>query len=119
MNIYPTPSGGGIPVGVHFTPTCNLRRGDQTIVGPGAAVCFDREGYNFTDISIGHLWRLATNLSLWKFAFSNFDLAVTEMCVRSTAGAPKSCLHSNSPWFCSISVTAISTKRLLWIKHEN
>eukprot|EP00035_Acanthoeca_spectabilis_P025747 m.459696 g.459696 ORF g.459696 m.459696 type:complete len:489 (+) comp21817_c0_seq1:206-1672(+) len=79
MNIYPTPSGGGIPVGVHFTPTCNLRRGDQTIVGPGAAVCFDREGYNFTDISIGHLWRLATNLSLWKFAFSNFDLAVTEI----------------------------------------
>ena len=35
MNIYPVPSGGGIPVGVHFTPTVNERRGRQTIVGPG------------------------------------------------------------------------------------
>ena len=38
MNVYPVPSGGGIP-GVHFTPTVNLRRGRQTIVGPGALSC--------------------------------------------------------------------------------
>lgn len=35
-NVYPVPSGGGIPVGVHFTPTVNERRGHQMIVGPGA-----------------------------------------------------------------------------------
>ena len=34
-NVYPVPSGGGIPVGVHFTPTVNERRGHQMIVGPG------------------------------------------------------------------------------------
>ena len=38
-NVYPVPSGGGIPVGVHFTPTVNERRGHQMIVGPGAFVC--------------------------------------------------------------------------------
>lgn len=76
---YPTPSGGGIPVGVHFTPTVNLRRGEQLIVGPGACVCFDREAYSFTDIGIGHLWKLATHVGLWKFAVGNWDLAITEM----------------------------------------
>jgi L-2-hydroxyglutarate oxidase LhgO len=44
MNVYPVPSGGGIPVGVHFTPTVNERRGHQMIVGPGEvthdASCF-------------------------------------------------------------------------------
>ena len=34
-NVYPVPSGGGIPVGVHFTPTVNERRGHQLIIGPG------------------------------------------------------------------------------------
>lgn len=42
-NIYPVPSGGGIPVGVHFTPTVNERRGEQMIVGPGACIAFSRE----------------------------------------------------------------------------
>ena len=42
-NIYPVPSGGGIPVGVHFTPTVNDRRGHQMIVGPGACLSFARE----------------------------------------------------------------------------
>ena len=36
-NVYPVPSGGGIPVGVHFTPTVNERRGHQMIIGPGEA----------------------------------------------------------------------------------
>lgn len=79
MNIYPVPSGGGIPVGVHFTPTVNLRRGRQTIVGPGACLAFNKEAYNFFDFSLLELWRLATHIGLWKFAFSNFDLAITEM----------------------------------------
>ena len=79
MNIYPVPSGGGIPVGVHFTPTVNIRRGRQTIVGPGACLAFNKEAYSFFDFSFLELWRLATHIGLWKFAFSNFDLAVTEM----------------------------------------
>eukprot|EP00040_Diaphanoeca_grandis_P041138 m.262546 g.262546 ORF g.262546 m.262546 type:complete len:501 (-) comp46085_c0_seq1:98-1600(-) len=79
MNVYPTPSGGGIPVGVHFTPTVNIRRGQQLIVGPGACVCFDREAYSFTDVSISHMWKLATHMGLWKFATQNWDLAITEM----------------------------------------
>jgi 2-hydroxyglutarate dehydrogenase len=32
-NIYPVPSGGGIPVGLHFTPTVNEERGKQIIIG--------------------------------------------------------------------------------------
>ena len=79
MNVYPTPSGGGIPVGVHFTPTVNERRGHGMIVGPGACVCFDREAYGFFDVSIKHLWMLATHPGLWRFALSNWDLAITEM----------------------------------------
>lgn len=49
-NVYPVPSGGGIPVGVHFTPTVNERRGHQMIVGPGACISFSREGYKMSDV---------------------------------------------------------------------
>ncbi len=56
MNVYPVPSGGGIPVGVHFTPTVNERRGKQMIIGPGACIAFDREGYKMSDISFSDLW---------------------------------------------------------------
>lgn len=77
-NVYPIPSGGGIPVGVHFTPTVNERRGEQMIVGPGACLAFSREGYSFFDLSLGELFRVVTNAGFWRFAFSNFDLAFTE-----------------------------------------
>jgi 2-hydroxyglutarate dehydrogenase len=79
MNIYPVPSGGGIPVGVHFTPTVNQRRGRQCIVGPGACMAFHREGYSFFDMTFQDVWNMATHIGLWKFAFGNFDLAITEM----------------------------------------
>lgn len=78
-NIYPVPSGGGIPVGVHFTPTLDERRGNQMIVGPGACMCFDTEAYKFTDISIKHLFKLATHIGIWRFVFANWDLAFTEL----------------------------------------
>jgi 2-hydroxyglutarate dehydrogenase len=39
-NVYPVPSGGGIPVGVHITPTVNQRRGPQMINVPGACIAF-------------------------------------------------------------------------------
>ena len=80
-NIYPVPSGGGIPVGVHFTPTLDERRGNQMIVGPGACMGFATEAYKFTDVSIVHLWKLAQQIGLWRFVFSNWDLAFTEMYV--------------------------------------
>ena len=80
MNIYPVPSGGGIPVractvlpeatgcstgvqvGVHFTPTVNERRGHQMIVGPGACLCFAREAYSFLDMNLRDLWGLVTHV---------------------------------------------------------
>lgn len=79
MNIYPVPSGGGIPVGVHFTPTVNQRRGKQMIVGPGACMAFSREGYGFFDYTFRDVWNMITHIGLWRFAFGNFDLAITEM----------------------------------------
>lgn len=79
MNIYPVPSGGGIPVGVHFTPTVNERRGHGVIIGPGACIAFDREGYKFSDFSLRDLWDIASHVGMWKFVFSNFSLSVGEM----------------------------------------
>ncbi len=78
-NVYPVPSGGGIPVGVHFTPTVNERRGHQMIIGPGACVSFSREGYKITDVSLGDLWDYATNGGLWKFAIKNPRLSLGEL----------------------------------------
>ena len=49
-NVYPVPTGGGIPVGVHFTPTVNERRGHNMIIGPGACLSFSREGYKMSDV---------------------------------------------------------------------
>ena len=78
-NIYPVPSGGGIAVGVHFTPTTNLDRGRAMIVGPGACLCFAKEGYKMTDVSPSHLWNVVQNVGFWNFAFGNFNMAVTEV----------------------------------------
>ncbi|CAO3594592.1 unnamed protein product [Absidia cylindrospora] len=79
MNIYPVPSGGGIPVGVHFTPTVNTRRGIQMIVGPGACLTFSREGYSFGDISFKDLFDSFTNINLWFFAMKNPALSIGEL----------------------------------------
>lgn len=79
MNVYPVPSGGGIPVGVHFTPTVNTRRGIQMIVGPGACLTFSREGYTFTDINFKDLFGSLTNMNLWLFALKNPSLSAGEL----------------------------------------
>ena len=34
---------------------------------------------NFFDCSLKDIWSLVTHVGLWRFAFCNFDLAVTEM----------------------------------------
>lgn len=78
-NVYPVPSGGGIPVGVHFTPTVNERRGHQMIIGPGACLTFSREGYKMSDIKLGDLWDFLTNGGLMKFAISNPRLSIGEV----------------------------------------
>lgn len=78
-NIYPVPSGGGIPVGVHFTPTCNAERGRAMIIGPGACLAFSREGYRFMDFKLVDLWRAVSHLGLWSFAARNFDMAFREL----------------------------------------
>ena len=78
-NIYPVPSGGGIPVGVHFTPTVNERRGHQMIVGPGACLTFAREGYSFFDVSLRDLWHSVTNIGLMRFALQNPSLSLGEI----------------------------------------
>ena len=73
------PSGGGIPVGVHFTPTLNERRGHQMIVGPGAALTFSREGYKFWDVRLRDVVDSVTNIGLLKFALSNPSLSIGEV----------------------------------------
>ncbi|KAI8388505.1 FAD dependent oxidoreductase [Radiomyces spectabilis] len=78
-NIYPVPSGGGIPVGVHFTPTVDVRRGHQLIVGPGACITFSREGYKFFDFKLQDVLDIFTNGAFWSFAFKNIGLSLGEL----------------------------------------
>lgn len=78
-NVYPVPNGGGIPTGVHFTPTVNERRGHQMIIGPGACLSFSREGYKFSDVRLGDLWDFVTNGHLWAFVAKNPVLSVGEL----------------------------------------
>ncbi|KAI7907832.1 FAD dependent oxidoreductase [Cokeromyces recurvatus] len=78
-NIYPVPSGGGIPVGVHFTPTVDVRRGHQMIVGPGACITFSREGYRFWDMQLKDIWDNIMNINLWSFALKNLNLSFGEV----------------------------------------
>lgn len=79
VNIYPVPSGGGIPVGIHFTPTVNERRGHQMIVGPGACIAFGREGYTMKDISIRDMVDYLFNGGLLAFAIKNPKLSIGEL----------------------------------------
>ncbi|ORE05519.1 DAO-domain-containing protein [Rhizopus microsporus var. microsporus] len=79
MNVYPVPSGGGIPVGVHFTPTVNARRGIQMIIGPGACLTFSREGYQFSNFKWEDVFGSLTNLNLWMFALKNPSLSIGEL----------------------------------------
>ncbi|CAO3670876.1 unnamed protein product [Umbelopsis vinacea] len=79
MNIYPVPSGGGIPVGVHISPTVNARRGHALIIGPGACFTFSREGYRFFDIKMKDVIGAFTNSAFWSFAIKNISLSFGEL----------------------------------------
>jgi 2-hydroxyglutarate dehydrogenase len=78
-NIYPVPTWGGIPVGVHLTPTVNERRGHQMIIGPGACITFSREGYSFFQLSPRDLWNALTNTGFLRFAITNPSLSIGEV----------------------------------------
>jgi len=79
-NVYPVPSGGGIPVGVHFTPTCGGYRQQQMIIGPGACMTFHKEGYSFFQTDLKYLWnQCVTNQGFWMFAIKNLKLSVGEL----------------------------------------
>eukprot|EP01062_Namystynia_karyoxenos_P044527 TRINITY_DN3283_c0_g3_i1.p1 TRINITY_DN3283_c0_g3~~TRINITY_DN3283_c0_g3_i1.p1 ORF type:complete len:480 (+),score=131.66 TRINITY_DN3283_c0_g3_i1:75-1514(+) len=87
-NIYPVPSGGGIPVGVHFTPTAaGGRRGQQMIVGPGACIAWEKEGYSFFDIDLRHLFEILTYPGFWRFALNNLELSLGELWKDANQGA--------------------------------
>lgn len=79
MNVYPTPKVGGFHLGLHFTPTVNERRGHGMIIGPGACIAFDREGYTFTDVNWRDLWTTVTNPNLWRFVFQNPTEVLAEL----------------------------------------
>eukprot|EP00051_Salpingoeca_urceolata_P028372 m.486495 g.486495 ORF g.486495 m.486495 type:complete len:487 (+) comp24453_c0_seq1:171-1631(+) len=79
MNIYPVPSDGGIPVGVHLTPTVNEERGRSIIIGPGACIAFSREGYRFWTAKVKDLWHIVTHPGLWAFAIKYPHLSIGEL----------------------------------------
>ena len=78
-NVYPVPSGGGIATGVHFTPTVNSERGAQMIVGPGATICFQKDGYQFFDVSLSHVFDVLRNRGFWNFALNNVNMSLKEL----------------------------------------
>jgi len=78
-NVYPTPSGGGIPVGVHFTPTVGGYRQRQMIIGPGACMTFDKDGYFFFKVNLAYCWQCLTNQGFWMFGIKNLKLSLGEL----------------------------------------
>lgn len=79
-NVYPTPSEGGIPVGVHFTPTVGGHRDRQMIIGPGACITFHKDGYNFFDFSLTYcIENILMNKGFWYFGLQNIQLSLREL----------------------------------------
>lgn len=78
-NVYPVPGGGGIPVGVHFTPTIGGYRQQQMIIGPGACMAFDKDGYSFLNVSLRYVAEFLSNEGFWRFGLSNIQLSLGEL----------------------------------------
>lgn len=73
MHVYPSPDmGKGLSVGVHVTPTVDVRRGRQLILGPGSAVASARYGYSPYNVDIGYCLSCAFSKGGWVSLFSNF-----------------------------------------------
>lgn len=75
MHIYPCPNDKtGMSVGVHFTPTVDVRRGRQVIIGPGSAMVLDRYGYTPYSIDLEYCFNCAFSKGGWVSLFSNFGM---------------------------------------------
>ncbi|CBZ39006.1 hypothetical protein, conserved [Leishmania donovani] len=75
MHVYPCPdTRKGLSVGVHFTPTVDVRRGRQVIIGPGSALALDRYGYTPYAIDLEYCFNCAFSKGGWVSLVSNFDV---------------------------------------------
>ncbi|KAG5490702.1 hypothetical protein JKF63_00824 [Porcisia hertigi] len=75
MHVYPCPdSRKGLSVGVHFTPTVDVRRGRQVIIGPGSAFSLDRYGYTPYTIDLEYCFNCAFSKGGWVSLVSNFGV---------------------------------------------
>ncbi|CAJ1038537.1 putative FAD dependent oxidoreductase [Leishmania shawi] len=75
MHVYPCPDNRrGLSVGVHFTPTVDVRRGRQVIVGPGSALALDRYGYTPYTIDLEYCFNCAFSKGGWVSLTSNFGV---------------------------------------------
>lgn len=78
-NVYPCPTGGGIPVGIHFTPTVDEVRGRAIIVGPGSAICSAPEGYSAATWDLQYLMDVLQSSAVWKFLLKNAQLGIDQL----------------------------------------
>ncbi|CUG93833.1 Hypothetical protein, putative [Bodo saltans] len=77
-NVYPCPTGGGIPVGIHFTPTVDERRGRGVIIGPGSAMCSAFEGYTALNWELPYLVDILQSSAVWAFLAGNVGLGIQQ-----------------------------------------
>ena len=74
-NIYPAPDPLVPFLGVHFTP----RIDGSMFLGPNAVLAFAREGYRFSDVSLGDRWELATYPGFAPFVRRYYKHACVEL----------------------------------------
>jgi len=74
-NIYPVPDPRFPFLGVHFTPRMN---GDVWL-GPNAVLAFSRQGYQFSDLSLGDLRTTFGSRGFRTFARRNWRTGISEM----------------------------------------
>lgn len=73
--IYPVPDPRFPFLGVHYTRM--IKGGVEA--GPNAVLAFKREGYGYTDISIGDLTAMFTYTGFWKMALKFYKMGFGEM----------------------------------------
>lgn len=75
MHVYPCPDNSkGMSVGVHFTPTVDVRRRRQVIIGPGSALALDRYGYTPYTMDLEYCFNCAFSKGGWVSLASNFGV---------------------------------------------
>lgn len=72
-HVYPCPDHSRVhSVGVHFTRTCDVRRGNQLIIGPGSAFALDRYGYTSYTMDLQYCFNCAFSKGGWVSLWRNF-----------------------------------------------